>query len=142
MMKYQSNKSEGGVMNTVIGKDTVFTGTIDIKGGIRIDGTVKGKIISDDTVTVGTTGYVEADVEAISAVVAGKVIGNLNAGESVELQAQSDVEGDIRTKSLVVEQGAVFCGGCHMKEGKSSAKFLAPEETPYSVVGKKVEETE
>lgn len=129
-------------MNTVIGKDTVFTGTIDIKGGIRIDGTVKGKIISDDTVTVGTTGYVEADVEANSAVVAGKVIGNLNAGESVELQAQSDVEGDIRTKSLVVEQGAVFCGGCHMKEGKSSEKFLAPEETPYSVVGKKVEETE
>ncbi len=129
-------------MNTVIGKDTVFTGTIDIKGGIRIDGTVKGKIISDDTVTVGTTGHVEADVEADAAIVAGKVVGNLNARESVELQAQSDVEGDIRTKSLVVEQGAIFCGGCHMKEGKSAAKFLAPEETPQPSIGKKEEETE
>ncbi len=126
-MKYPSGKSEGGVMNTIIGKDTTFTGTINISGGIRVDGTVKGKIISSDTVTVGSTGYVEADVEAQSAIIAGKVVGNLNAKENIELQAKSDVEGDIRTKSLVVEQGAVFCGSCNMKEGKSSLGFLPPE---------------
>lgn len=129
-------------MNTVIGKDTVFTGTIDIKGGIRIDGTVKGKVLSNDTVTVGSTGMVEADVEANAAVVAGKVVGNLNARESVELQANSDVEGDIRTKSLVVEQGAIFCGGCHMKNGKSAAKFLPPEEDRQLNIGKQEQEKE
>ncbi len=114
-------------MNTIIGKDTVFTGTIDIKGAIRIDGTVKGKILSSDTVTVGSTGYIEADVEAQAAVVAGKVVGNLNASESIELQAKSDVEGDIRAKSLVVEQGAIFCGACQMKQGKSTMGFLPPD---------------
>ncbi|UCD17649.1 MAG: polymer-forming cytoskeletal protein [Candidatus Zixiibacteriota bacterium] len=115
-------------MNTIIGKDTVFTGTVDIKGAIRIDGTVKGKIISSDTVTVGTGGYIEADVEAQSAVIAGKVVGNLNATENIELQAKSDVEGDINTKSLVVEQGAIFCGACHMKQGKSTMGFLPPDD--------------
>lgn len=127
-MKYTGTKNEGGVMNTIIGKDTVFTGTVDVKGAIRVDGTVKGKIICSDTVTVGTTGYVEADTEAQSVVVAGKVVGNLNAKEMLELQAKSDVEGDIRAKSLVVEQGAVFCGSCRMKDGKPEMSFLPPKE--------------
>jgi len=115
-------------MNTIIGKDTEFTGTINISGGIRVDGKVKGKIISSDTVTVGSTGYVEADVEAQATIVAGKVVGNLNAKDNIELQAKSDVEGDIRTKSLVVEQGAIFCGSCHMKDGKSALGFLPPQD--------------
>lgn len=122
------SKSEGGVMNTIIGKDTVFTGTLEVKGAVRVDGTVKGKIICSDVVTVGSGGYVEADVDSQTAVIAGKVIGNLVASEKIELQAKSDIEGDIRTKSLVVEQGAVFCGSCHMKEGKSNLGFLPPEE--------------
>jgi cytoskeletal protein CcmA (bactofilin family) len=129
-MKYTATKSDGGVMNTIIGKDTVFTGTFDVKGAVRVDGTVKGKIICTDTITIGTSGHVEADIEAQSVVVAGKVIGNLNASERLELQAKSDVEGDIRTQSLVVEQGAVFSGSCHMKNGQSSMKFLPPDEKP------------
>jgi len=122
------SKNEGGVMNTIIGKDTVFTGTLEVKGAVRVDGKVKGKIICSDVVTVGTGGYVEADVESQTAVVAGKVVGNLIATEKIELQAKSDIAGDIKTKSLVVEQGAIFCGSCHMKEGKSNLGFLPPED--------------
>ena len=43
-------------MNTIIGKDATFTGTLDVKGSVRVDGTVKGKVICSDTVTVGTVG--------------------------------------------------------------------------------------
>lgn len=127
-MKYPTNKTEGGIMNTIIGKDTVFTGTLDVKGAIRVDGTVKGKVICTDTVTVGTTGYVEADLEGQIVVVAGKVVGNLTATEKLELQAKSDVEGDLKTKSLVVEQGAIFCGSCKMKGNQKDLGFLPPEE--------------
>ena len=127
-MRELMSKNEGGVMNTIIGKDTVFTGTLEVKGAVRVDGQVKGKIICSDVVTVGTGGYVEADVESQTAVVAGKVVGNLVATEKIELQAKSDIEGDIKTKSLVVEQGAVFCGSCHMKEGKANLGFLPPQE--------------
>ena len=114
-------------MNTIIGKDTVFTGTLDVKGAVRVDGTVKGKVICTDTVTVGTTGYVEADLEGQIVVVAGKVVGNLTALDKLELQAKSDVEGDLKTKSLVVEQGAIFCGSCKMKGGQKDLGFLPPE---------------
>jgi cytoskeletal protein CcmA (bactofilin family) len=127
-MKYPVSKTEGGIMNTIIGKDTVFTGTFDVKGAIRIDGSVKGKIICNDIVTVGAGGHVEADIEAVAAVIAGKVTGNINASERIELQAKSDIEGDLRTKSLVVEQGALFCGACRMKDNnRSELSFLPPE---------------
>ena len=129
-------KSEGGVMNTIIGKDTVFTGTLEVKGGVRVDGTVKGKIICSDTLTIGAGGYVEADVESQLAVVAGKMVGNLVAKEKIELQTKSDVEGDIKTKSLVVEQGAIFCGGCHMKDGKSTQSYLPPEKSSGLLINK------
>ncbi len=116
-------------MNTIIGKDATFVGTLDVKGAVRIDGTVKGKIICDDTVTIGVGGQVEAEIEAAVAIVAGKVIGNLNASERIELQAKSDVEGDLRTKSLAVEQGAIFSGACRMKEGQSNLGFIPPTES-------------
>jgi len=127
-MKYPTSKPEGGIMNTIIGKDTVLNGTLDVKGALRVDGTVKGKVICTDTVTVGASGLVEADVEAQSVVVAGKVVGNLNATDKIELQAKADIEGDIKTRSMVVEQGAIFCGSCKMKEGKSALGFLPPDE--------------
>ena len=124
-----NSKMSGEEMTTVIGKETKFTGTIDLKGGLRVDGVVKGKIISTDEVTVGSSGLVEAQIEARSAVIAGKMVGDIHATERIELQANCDVEGDLRTKSLVIEQGAVFCGGCHMKEGKSgNLGFIPPEE--------------
>jgi len=136
------SKNEGGVMSTIIGKDTVFTGTLEVKGAVRVDGKVKGKIICSDTVTVGSGGHDEADVESQSAVIAGKVVGNLAATENIELQAKSDVQGDIKTKSLVVEQGAIFCGACHMKEGKASLGFLPPEEKKTVVPDKTKEHME
>ena len=48
-----------------------------------------------------------------------------------------DVEGDLRSKSLVIEQGAVFCGGCNMKEGKTDVNFM----TSKTKNGSRLEET-
>lgn len=102
-------------MNTIIGKESIFTGTIEVKGPIRIDGKVKGQINSSDTVTVGAGGNVEAELNCKCAIIAGNVSGNIIASEKVELQAKAEITGDLKTKSLVIEQGAVFCGSCNMK---------------------------
>lgn len=133
MMK-RNGESEG-LMNTLIGKDTVITGTVDVKGALRIDGSVKGKVICSDCVTVGTTGVVEAEIESKEAVIAGHMHGNVNASEKIELQANCEMDGDLRTKSLVIEQGAVFCGSCNMKDTRPDLGFLPPEkeETPEYV---------
>lgn len=125
MMK-NSNEMDG-LMNTIIGKDTVFSGTLDVKGELRIDGTVKGKILCSDCVTIGATGIVEAEIEADSAIIAGRMVGNIDTTEKIELQAKCEMEGDLKTKSLVIEQGAVFCGACNMKETKNNLSFLSDE---------------
>ncbi len=116
-----------GTMNTIIGKDTVITGTIDVKGGLRVDGTAKGKVICDESITIGPTGVVESEIEAGTIIIAGRLVGNINAAEKVELQAKCEVEGDIHTKSLVIEQGAIFCGACNMKDSQPDLGFLARE---------------
>ncbi len=116
-----------GTMNTIIGKDTVITGTIDVKGGLRVDGTAKGKVICDESITIGATGVVESEIEAGTIIIAGRLVGNINSAEKVELQAKCEVEGDIRTKSLVIEQGAIFCGACNMKDSAPDLGFLARE---------------
>ena len=114
-------------MNTIIGKDTVFNGTLDVKGALRVDGTVKGKIICSDCVTVGSTGVVEAEIEGNTAIIAGRMAGNINTTEKIELQAKCEMEGDLKTKSLIIEQGAVFCGACNMKDNKTNLGFLGPD---------------
>jgi len=132
MKKLISNGMDGA-MNTIIGKDTVITGTLDVKGGLRVDGTAKGKVICDDAITIGATGVVESEIEAGTVIIAGRLIGNISAAEKVELQAKCEVEGDIRTKSLVIEQGAVFCGACNMKDNAPDLGFLSPRDTRETV---------
>ncbi len=121
----QGNSDEpkmDGKMNTIIGKDSIITGTIDVKGPLRIDGQVKGQINCEDTVTVGAGGSLEAEINCKVAVLAGNVSGNIIASEKVELQAKAEITGDLKTRSLVIEQGAIFCGSCNMKGGDVGEK--------------------
>jgi cytoskeletal protein CcmA (bactofilin family) len=124
----KGNSESDGVMNTIIGKDTVITGTLELKGALRVDGAVKGKIICNDCVTIGATGNVEAEIEANTAIVAGHLVGNIQATEKIELQSKCEMDGDLRTKSLVIEQGAIFCGACNMKDTRPDLGFLPPDQ--------------
>ena len=103
-------------VNTIVGKGAAFDGLLEISGGLRVDGTVKGKVVSADVVLIGPSGTVDADIEAKETIVGGIVRGNIKAPDKVELQAKSQVDGDIVTYSLVVEQGAIFHGSCQMKK--------------------------
>jgi cytoskeletal protein CcmA (bactofilin family) len=125
-MKFNNTNDTDGLMNTIIGKDTVITGTLDVKGALRVDGSVKGKIICSDCVTIGATGEVEAEIEANAAIIAGQMVGNISTTDKIELQAKCEMNGDLKTKSLIIEQGAVFCGACNMKNTQSNLGFLPP----------------
>jgi cytoskeletal protein CcmA (bactofilin family) len=116
-------------VNTIVGKGATFDGLLEITGGLRVDGTVKGKISSADIVLIGPSGTVDADIEAKETVIGGAVKGNIKAPDKVELQAKSQVEGNIVTYSLVVEQGAIFHGNCQMKKDKA-ASTSAPSPSP------------
>jgi cytoskeletal protein CcmA (bactofilin family) len=134
-MKKNGSSENGGLMNTIIGRDASINGTVDVRGALRIDGTVQGKVLCSDTLTIGTTGKVEAEVEAGTAIVAGHLNGNVVANEKVELQANCQMDGDIRTKSLVIEEGAVFCGACNMNNTPPDLGFLKGTETEVQTGG-------
>jgi len=112
--------SRGDKLNTIIGKDSVVSGTLEVAGTLRVDGIVRGEVTVSDTFSVGATGLVEASVQTKTAVISGTVRGNIYASEKIELQAKALIHGDIVTKSLVIEQGAVFEGHCNMGQNEES----------------------
>ncbi len=114
-MKNQKDKGGAG-LDTIIGKGSVIEGSLQVEGEIRIDGTVKGKISSTGSLTVGNGGIIEADLDTKVAVIGGNVTGNILASDKIELQSKAVVEGEITTKNLTVEEGAVFQGKCNMKD--------------------------
>jgi len=112
MAEKTSNNGKG--LHTVIGAGTIIEGIVKVSHDIRVDGFIKGKIFIDGDLIVGHSGVIEADIDVISTKLGGKVVGNLNAKERIELEENASITGDIRTKDLVINEGAVFQGNCSM----------------------------
>jgi cytoskeletal protein CcmA (bactofilin family) len=108
-------KTEKGFY-TMIGEGACFEGSVVVPHGIRIDGAFKGKIEASEMLTIGNTGVVEADIKAKSIIIGGKVSGNIVAAERVELESKASFIGDLQTRDLVINEGALFHGKCLMKE--------------------------
>ena len=100
--------------DTLIGRQTEIQGTLRVVQSVRIDGKVIGNIeASKDqaiTVVIGQEGEVQGDVIASRVIVAGKVSGNIDAYERVEVMASSLVQGDVKYGSIAVEHGARLLG--------------------------------
>lgn len=108
-------------VETVIGKDTVFKGSISSNSGVRIDGKIEGEIITTSDVIIGSTGMAQAQINARNAVVAGRVVGNLNVTEKLELSSTAVVQGDMKVGILSVGEGAVYKGACEMRQESEAA---------------------
>jgi cytoskeletal protein CcmA (bactofilin family) len=121
----EKNTKFEGKLDTIIGRGTKIEGTVIVEGATRIDGTVKGKLESNDVVTIGPEGLVQAEVKAKSIIVGGKVEGNLEAADKIELQSKAELHGDLISKSLLIEHGAIFHGNSNMK-GKTSPTIAKP----------------
>lgn len=103
----------------MIGEGTVFEGTITVPHSVRIDGTFRGKIETSEILTIGNTGLVDADITAKTAIIGGKVKGNMIVEDRVELESNASLIGDIRTRELIINEGAVFHGNCAMERVKA-----------------------
>jgi cytoskeletal protein CcmA (bactofilin family) len=110
--------NERGLL-TIIGAGTILEGTLVVPHSVRIDGILKGKLETSETLTVGSTGQIEAAVVAKSAIIGGSVRGNLSVEDRVELEANASLIGDLKTKDLVINEGATFHGNCSMDVGKN-----------------------
>ena len=115
-----------GKLDTIVGKGTKVEGTVTVEGSTRIDGVLAGKLMSNDIVTVGPTGEVKADIKAKAIIIGGKVFGNIEASEKIEIQARAEFRGDLIAKSLLIEHGAVFHGNSNMTGNSAQKNIVTP----------------
>ena len=103
-----------GSLNSILGQGCKMKGDIELQGTIRIDGDFDGSIECPETLIIGKSGTVKADVKVKNAIIGGKLVGNIAASNKIELQTGSHVQGDIQTARLVIDEGVYFDGNCKM----------------------------
>ena len=117
-----------------IGKSVVIKGELSGSEDLHLDGEVEGSIdLKEHVLTIGPHGRVRANVTAREIVVHGKVEGNLNGSERVELKRSAVQVGDISTQRIVIEDGAYFKGAIDIrKEAAKPAQSARPAEPAKS----------
>lgn len=99
-----------------LGPGSQFEGKLVFTEIVRLDGTFRGEINSKDTLIVGQSGEIHAEVQVGTLILSGKLKGNVTASVRVELRAPAEVEGNIETPLLTVEEGVVVNGTLQMKK--------------------------
>jgi cytoskeletal protein CcmA (bactofilin family) len=112
------------VDQSTIGRTLSIKGEITGTEALYVDGKIEGKItMPESRVTVGRNGKVDASIQAKEVVVMGKVTGNIECSDRVDIRSEGSVHGDISTVRISVEDGASLKGGIQVRsEGKQNAK--------------------
>ena len=109
-----SNYQVDETIQTIIGLDSHLNGELISEGSLRIEGNFSGKIFSRGVVYVGYQSVVEANITAHRLIVAGKVNGDIEVIDSIEILGTGHLYGDISGKKLVIDEGADFKGKVNM----------------------------
>ena len=120
-------KKEESPIRAYLGSDALFKGTLSFEGTVRIDGKFEGRVNTSDTLVVGETGDLEADIEAGTVICRGKMRGTIVASKKVEMHPSSKIVGDVQTPALSIELGAMLDGNCNMT-GSNKIVDLMKEE--------------
>ena len=110
----RTQPDEAGTTSAFLGKGSRVTGKLVFEGTVRIEGQVEGEITAQDTLTIGESAVVNAQINGTSIVVNGKVTGDITARKRLEIRAPGKVFGNISAPSLVIHEGVIFEGQCSM----------------------------
>jgi len=106
-----------------VSKGIKIRGEVNGRGDLHVDGQVEGTInLEEASVTVGAGGHVVAEVNAREITVHGNVEGDIEGTERVVLGRSGALEGDIKTRRLIVEDGAELRGRVEMPRAAEVAK--------------------
>lgn len=110
-----------------IGKSFVIKGEVSCEGDLYIDGQVEGRVDpKGNRLTIGPAGRLKANVTARAVVVQGKLEGNIQASERVDIRESAFVVGDITTQSISIEEGAHIKGSIEVHgESKNKSASIA-----------------
>lgn len=112
-----------------------ISGKLMFEGATRIDGQVDGEINAKESLIIGESAVVTAQIKANAIVVAGKVSGDIIAAQRLEIRPTARVIGNLTAPVLIVHEGAMFEGHCSMqpegaREDRKIAVFPKDERLP------------
>ena len=96
---------------SVVSAECYFQGTLSVQGSLRVDGTLEGNVDNARSVVVGSGGKIVGDISAQVVVCSGEIEGNVCA-EMLEILSPASIQGDIRAKKMIVEEGCRISGQC------------------------------
>lgn len=100
----------GGVLNGFLDRGASFEGTLSFEDTFRIDGVLKGKVVTKNELIIGDGAAIDAEIHVGRLSVSGNVRGVIYARERIEVHAGARLLAEIHTPSLLVEDGAVIQG--------------------------------
>lgn len=118
----KSNKSRSAKIDTLIGQNTEVKGDVVFRGGLHVDGTIRGNVYAESdsgsVMSVSERGLVEGEIRVPNVVLNGSVVGDVYATEHIELAAQARVTGNVYYRLIEMARGAEVNGNLvHVAEG-------------------------
>ena len=118
-----NEKQQSGLMFNALTAGSKIVGNITADSDFRIDGMIEGDLHCSGKVVIGEAGRVKGTIECQNAEILGLLEGKINCRQQLSLRANGKIHGDVMTKTLIVEPGALFNGTCAM--GGASAEKVA-----------------
>lgn len=107
-------RSTQNANRSVLLEGTTIRGAFECNGDLKLDGFIEGDVVVHGTITIGESAVVRANVRAKSAIVFGKLVGDLFCSDKIEFHIGAQVRGNLKTRKLLIQDGVVFDGRCEM----------------------------
>jgi cytoskeletal protein CcmA (bactofilin family) len=121
-------------VDTVLAEDIDFSGTMKFKKSLMIKGKFDGRIDAEGHLILGPNAVVKAAIKAGVVTNYGKIIGNVEALQKIELFKGAELNGDVKAPDLIIESGCTFNGNCAMgPQSMTHHKTAEPEEQKEAV---------
>lgn len=94
---------------------TIVEGSLELKSNLRLEGTVTGEVRCEGVLLMSKDAKITGNIECAELKSEGKILGNVNASDRIELKGASDLQGDVKCQSIEIDKGATFNGQCTMQ---------------------------
>ncbi|MBL7789135.1 MAG: polymer-forming cytoskeletal protein [Chitinophagales bacterium] len=91
-----------------IGSGTTIEGDIKTEGDLRIDGKIIGNILAKGRLVTGPSSSITGDIVCTNGNIDGMVKGNIQVNETLKVTKTANIDGNITSKKLIVDEGAVI----------------------------------
>ena len=114
MFKNKSTQRDGFAIDTLIGPEVVIRGDLEFSGGLYVEGRILGKVVAAEgkpaSLLLAEQGTVEGEIRAPVVIINGTLVGDVHAGERIELAQKARVEGNVHYSVVEISAGAQLTG--------------------------------